>query len=88
MSGRTGDKRRPGDGHCCAEALFDGSLIKAGDLIQAMAEDPDLSAESLHTLRDLVRGQVQRATDRPNVFKGTGMSWQDLAIAVGVHETR
>ncbi|TLK56580.1 ornithine cyclodeaminase family protein [Glutamicibacter sp. V16R2B1] len=66
----------------------DTALREAGDLIQAMAEDPDLSAESLHTLRDLVRGQIQRATDRPNVFKGTGMSWQDLAIAVGVHETR
>lgn len=62
------------------------ALREAGDLIQAMAEDESLTSASLRTLGDLVRGNVQRATDRPNVFKGTGMSWQDLAVAVGVHD--
>ncbi len=34
-----------------------------------------------HTLADLVLGRVERASDRPNVFKSVGMAWQDLVIA-------
>ena len=60
------------------------ALREAGDVVMAIEEGP-LEADSLQTLSDLVRGNVLRSTDRPNVFKGTGMSWQDLAVAVGVH---
>jgi ornithine cyclodeaminase len=38
------------------------------------------------TLGDLVLGCLTRATDRPNVFKGVGMAWQDLVLAE--HATR
>ena len=34
-----------------------------------------------------MRGEAAHRTDRPNVFKGSGMSWQDLAVAVGVAPT-
>lgn len=60
------------------------ALREAGDVVMAI-EEGTLRAESLVTLSDLVRGNITRVTDRPNVFKGTGMSWQDLAVAVGVH---
>lgn len=61
------------------------ALREAGDVIMALNEGA-LERESLRSLRQLVKAEVTRATDRPNVFKGTGMSWQDLAVAVGVHE--
>lgn len=54
------------------------ALREAGDVIRA-----GLSADRLVPLRSLVTAAAQRATDRPNVFKGVGMSWQDLAVAVG-----
>lgn len=60
------------------------ALREAGDVVMAI-EEGTLHAESLTTLSALVRGNITRETDRPNVFKGTGMSWQDLAVAVGVH---
>ncbi|GAA1499087.1 ornithine cyclodeaminase family protein [Paeniglutamicibacter kerguelensis] len=60
------------------------ALREAGDVVMAI-EEGRLDAGALLTLSNLVRGNVARATDRPNVFKGTGMSWQDLAVAVGVH---
>lgn len=55
------------------------ALREAGDVIRA-----GLAGEALTPLRALVTGDVVRATDRPNVFKGVGMSWQDLAVAIGV----
>lgn len=55
------------------------ALREAGDVIRA-----DLTGDALTPLRALVTGDVVRATDRPNVFKGVGMSWQDLAVAIGV----
>lgn len=56
----------------------DTALREAGDVIRA-----GLSAEGLTPVRSLVTGEATRATDRPNVFKGVGMSWQDLAVAIG-----
>lgn len=61
------------------------ALREAGDVVMAI-EEGALEAAHLSTMSDLVRGSFNRATDRPNVFKGTGMAWQDLAIAVGIHE--
>ncbi|MDO5700941.1 MAG: ornithine cyclodeaminase family protein [Bowdeniella nasicola] len=58
------------------------ALREAGDVIQAIA-DGSLSHESLATVRDVVLGRVTRRSDAPNVFKGVGMSWQDLAVAAG-----
>lgn len=62
------------------------ALREAGDVVLAIDEGT-LKADSLLTLSELVRGNISRANDKPNVFKGTGMSWQDLAVAVGVHDS-
>ncbi|WP_256793995.1 ornithine cyclodeaminase family protein [Terrabacter sp. Ter38] len=53
---------------------------EAGDVILAAAQGA-LDWGDVRTLADLVRGRVERATDRPNVFKSVGMAWQDLVIA-------
>lgn len=59
------------------------ALREAGDVVLAAAEGA-VVREDLHGLAALVRGDVVRRTDRPNVFKGTGMSWQDLAVVSGL----
>lgn len=59
------------------------ALREAGDVILAAAEG-NLDTNSLRGLADLVRGDLVRDLTRPNVFKGTGMSWQDLAVASGL----
>lgn len=64
---------------------IDTALREAGDVVMAIGEGK-LEETDLLTLSDLVRGKTGRATDGPNVFKGTGMSWQDLAVAIGVHQ--
>ncbi|WP_120006780.1 ornithine cyclodeaminase family protein [Nesterenkonia muleiensis] len=58
---------------------------EAGDVILAAQEGHIAeSSPNLHELGALVRGEAARAEDRPNVFKGTGMSWQDLAVVAGL----
>jgi ornithine cyclodeaminase/alanine dehydrogenase-like protein (mu-crystallin family) len=32
-------------------------------------------------MQEFVTAAVEPATDRPVVFKGSGMAWQDLAVA-------
>lgn len=59
------------------------ALREAGDVVLAIAEGT-LGVDALHSMRDLVRGGVTRAVDRPNVFKTVGMAWEDLVIAEGV----
>ncbi|MCU1443307.1 MAG: ornithine cyclodeaminase [Cryobacterium sp.] len=59
------------------------ALREAGDVVMAI-EVGTLRADALVPIRDVVTGAVTRRDDRPNVFKGVGMSWQDLAVAVGV----
>ncbi|WP_072312910.1 ornithine cyclodeaminase family protein [Agrococcus sp. Marseille-P2731] len=61
------------------------AMREAGDVIQAV-DAGVLEASALIGIDALARGEVVRATDRPNVFKGTGMSWEDLAVAIGVVE--
>lgn len=60
------------------------ALREAGDVIQAI-EEQHLTVADLHTVKNLVLGKVERRADAPNIFKGTGMSWQDLVVAAGVH---
>ncbi|MFE1079644.1 ornithine cyclodeaminase family protein [Nocardiopsis alba] len=62
------------------------ALRECGDVVIAIDEGT-LSEDDLLGLAPLVRGELSRRTDRPNVFKGSGMSWQDLAVAVGVAPT-
>lgn len=61
------------------------ALREAGDVVLAI-EDGTLCEESLVPLADIVTGAVAPATDRPRVFKCVGMSWEDLAVAVGIVE--
>ncbi|MBX7557437.1 hypothetical protein K1Y78_58625, partial [Streptomyces sp. tea 10] len=59
------------------------AMREAGDVIQAVA-DSSLHEDSLVGLADVVTGAVAPDETRPRVFKCVGMSWQDLAVAVGV----
>lgn len=59
------------------------ALREAGDIVLAI-EEGNARAGAFNDLAGLVNGRVLRTTDRPNVFKGTGMSWQDLAVAGGI----
>ena len=60
------------------------ALREAGDVVLARKEGA-LDIDDTITLRELVNGQVSRSDGRPAVFKGTGMSWQDLAVASGAY---
>lgn len=61
------------------------ALREAGDVVLAVREGA-LAVEDLVPLREVVTGAVARRDDAPNVFKGVGMSWQDLAVAAGLVE--
>ncbi|WP_075726902.1 ornithine cyclodeaminase family protein [Corynebacterium aquilae] len=61
------------------------ALAEAGDVIIPI-DDGKCHKDDLVTMKQVVTGAVSRATDRPNVFKGTGMSWQDIAAAAAVVE--
>jgi ornithine cyclodeaminase/alanine dehydrogenase-like protein (mu-crystallin family) len=56
------------------------ALREAGDVVIPIAEGA-FDAGDLITLADLVRGVVTIRPDRPRLFKGCGMPWQDLAVA-------
>lgn len=59
------------------------ALREAGDVVLAIA-DGSLAENDLVSMRAVITGEVSRRDDRPNVFKGTGMAWEDLAVAAGV----
>ena len=59
------------------------ALREAGDVTLAIAEGT-LDGGTLVPLLEIVRGTAVRRSDAPNVFKSVGMSWQDLAVAIGV----
>jgi len=60
------------------------ALREAGDLIIPVGEgaiDPAL----LVPMRDIITGETPVDHHRPRVFKSSGMSWEDLAIAAEVY---
>lgn len=61
------------------------ALREAGDVVVPIAEGV-LVATDLVTLADVVRGAGVPA-DRPRLFKGSGMPWEDLAVAGAVADT-
>lgn len=64
------------------------ALREAGDVIMVAEGSGDPArAVDLVELVDLVNDRVAPDWSRPRVFKGVGMSWQDLAVAGGVVET-
>lgn len=56
------------------------ALREPGDVVIPVAEGV-LDPATLRTVLELVQGKVTPATDRPNIFKTVGMSWQDLVVA-------
>ncbi|MDO5745306.1 MAG: ornithine cyclodeaminase family protein [Micrococcaceae bacterium] len=78
------DSKLMGRSHVVVEGVA-AALREAGDVVIAIDEG-ELETARLSTLSGLLRGSFDRSTDRPNVFKGSGMAWQDLAIAIGIHE--
>jgi ornithine cyclodeaminase/alanine dehydrogenase-like protein (mu-crystallin family) len=59
------------------------ALREAGDVIQAIDEGA-LDPARLVPMSDVVAGRVRPGVGRPVVFKGTGMSWQDLVVGEAV----
>lgn len=61
------------------------AMRECGDVVLAVAEGT-LDPGSMTGIASLVRGEVELAHDRPRVFKGSGMAWQDLAVAIAAVE--
>ena len=61
------------------EDVADGAA-RGGDVVLAI-EEGHLGADRLVPLADLVTGRAAPDPGRPVVFKSTGMSWEDLAVA-------
>jgi ornithine cyclodeaminase len=59
------------------------ALRESGDVILAIAESA-LTVDGLIPMADVVCGRTQLHADRPVVFKSSGMSWEDLAIAAAI----
>jgi ornithine cyclodeaminase len=59
------------------------ALREGGDVIQAIAEGA-VAAEDLVPMRELVNRARAVPPGRPLVFKGVGMSWEDLVVAEAV----
>lgn len=63
------------------------AMREAGDVVQAIG-DGALDIDDVIPLGDLVAGRSAPAAGRPAVFKGTGMSWQDLVVASAAYRAR
>ena len=61
------------------------ALREAGDVVMAITEGA-LRAEQLIPMNAVITGTTHPPTGRPMVFKSVGMSWQDLVIAMAVHD--
>jgi len=59
------------------------ALREAGDVCLAV-DDGAVHAADLVPMREVVTGDTLPDPDRPLVFKGVGMSWQDLVVAEAV----
>ncbi len=58
-------------------------LREGGDVVMAI-QDGALDADALVTMKQFTAGEVRPAEDRTVVFKGSGMSWEDLAVAAKI----
>lgn len=56
------------------------ALRECGDVVLAI-EEGALSESDLIRMANVVRGEVTLDDSRPVLFKGSGMSWQDLVVA-------
>lgn len=62
------------------------ALRECGDVIMAIA-DGALGSSDLIPMADVIRGATQLDSERPVVFKSSGMSWEDLVIAAAIVRT-
>ena len=62
------------------------ALREAGDLIIPIGEGL-ASADSLVSMRQIIVRETEVDRTRPRIFKSSGMSWEDLAIAAEVYKT-
>jgi 1-piperideine-2-carboxylate/1-pyrroline-2-carboxylate reductase [NAD(P)H] len=65
------------------------AMREGGNLLQARPAEEwmaGLGQRPLANLAELVCGRFVAHADRPAVFSGSGMAWQDLVIASHVHE--
>ncbi|MDJ0344696.1 ornithine cyclodeaminase family protein [Streptomyces sp. H10-C2] len=60
------------------------ALREAGDILVPIAEGAFRPSDLAGTLADLVTGRLRPEPGRPRFFKGTGMAWQDLAVAAEI----
>ena len=60
------------------------ALREAGDVVMAI-EAGAITAADMSDLGELVRGEVRVRTDRPRLFKSTGMAWEDLVVAAAAY---
>lgn len=63
------------------------ALRECGDVIFAVAEG-QLDPAALVPLKDIVTGAAAVDFSRPRVFKSSGMSWEDLAVATAVYRAK
>jgi ornithine cyclodeaminase/alanine dehydrogenase-like protein (mu-crystallin family) len=68
----------------CIIESFQSAQAEAGDLIIA-ADEGAFTWDEAVPLRDLAVGNAELPTDRPRLFKGTGMPWQDLAVVSSIY---
>jgi ornithine cyclodeaminase len=57
---------------------------ECGEIVLAV-RDGSLAIDALVPMRDIVTGTARPARDGPIVFKGSGMAWEDLAVASRVY---
>lgn len=87
LIGSFAPEMREADSACVARARVwidqDEALVKAGDLLQAIAEGVFAPAAVRGTLEQLCRGQRdgRAGSDEITLFKSVGSAWQDLAAA-------
>ncbi|MDN5815698.1 ornithine cyclodeaminase family protein [Yaniella sp.] len=63
---------------------LDSAMREAGDVVIPQ-QAGDFHWDRAITMRDLIVGVASVDFDRPRLFKGTGMPWQDLAIAASIY---
>jgi 1-piperideine-2-carboxylate/1-pyrroline-2-carboxylate reductase [NAD(P)H] len=61
------------------------ALRESGNLLGARAAE-EWAEHPVANLADLVAGRVERHRDRPAVFSGVGMAWEDLVVATALQE--
>lgn len=87
LIGSFAPEMREADAGCVARAGVwvdqDEALVKAGDLLQAIADGVFAPAAVRGTLEQLCRGQRdgRAGSDEITLFKSVGSAWQDLAAA-------